>query len=417
MAMRYVGLRVGVIAAVLALLAAGLMVAASPQAMASSTPSAPSYVWAAVGNGSLIVHWQNVPGATKYDVEYKSNGGSWHSAASNHTSSSITISGIDYTKAYLVRVRAGNGNGWSGWKNSNPTAPWTTERTVSTPIDDDSRKVLDDLNRNLRKYWGGNWGEASPEPTAATYMSVSKVASSSATLTLHHYDGAWSYKEASGGCVNKTSGTATVNLAGLKPETSHSYTAYPGSGCSRDSMALASFTTNPAPSNPHVTNLTTTSTGDSDNTSGTKQAVDFTTGPYSTGYTLTSVTIPMREKTAGTGTLAITLHAANSNGKPADSSLATLTGTPPTTSTFTNTTFTCSGSGCDLEGDTKYFVVATLTGTGVYSWSFSSEESQESTTPPDSGWDIGVSHFKNTGSAWNSWNDLHRVRIDFRYKN
>ena len=142
-----------------------------------------------------------------------------------------------------MRVRAGNGNGWSGWKNSNPTAPWTTERVVSTPIDDDSREKLEKLNNWMRNNWGGNWGQRAPDPTPATYMSASNVAKSSATLTLHHYGGAWSYKEASGGCVNKTSGTATVNLAGLIAGSYYSYTAYPGSGCSRDSMAFANFKT------------------------------------------------------------------------------------------------------------------------------------------------------------------------------
>ena len=114
---------------------------------------------------------------------------------------------------------------------------------------------------------------------------------------------------------------------------------------------------------PHVTNLATASTGDSNITSSKQQGVDFSTGPNSGGYTLTSVTIPLRLKTAGTGTLAITLHG-DASGSPAASAVpnATLTGTAPTSSTFKNTVFTCTGSGCDLEGGTKYYVVATLTG-------------------------------------------------------
>ena len=167
---------------------------------------------------------------------------------------------------------------------------------------------------------------------------------------------------------------------------------------------------------PHVTNLATPSTGDSNITSGTQQAVDFTTGPNRGGYTLESATIAMRLYAAGTGTLAVTLHAVGINGKPATSSLAALTGKAATSSSFTNTLWTCSGAGCELASSTKYYIVATLTGTGTYPWSFASGSGTESTEPSGSGWDIGLSHFRNTGSAWNSWNDLHRARIDFTIK-
>ena len=123
----------------------------------------------------------------------------------------------------------------------------------------------------------------------------------------------------------------------------------------------------------------------------------------------------MRYKTTGTGTLAITLHAADSNDSPAASSLATLTGTAPTSSSWTNTVWTCSGSVCELEGGTKYFIVATLTGTGEYALQYSAVQEVESTFPSDSGWDIGYSHFKIAGQVWSSWNDLHLVRADFEY--
>ena len=378
-------------------------------------------MFATVGNGPLFVYWQNVPGATKYDVEYRSNGGSWHSAASNHTSAGITISGIDYTKAYLVRVRAGNGNGWSGWKNSNPTAPWTTERTVSTPIDDDSKKKLEDAQNAARKTQPGlNHGQASPDPTAATYMSVSSVASSSATLTLHHYDGAWSYKEASGGCVNKSSGTTEVNLAGLNSEADYSYTAYPGSGCTRDSMAFADFTTLPTP---YVTNLHTVSNPNPGSTisSTIKQGVAFTTGPKSGGYTLSSVTISMKKSGSTTpGNLVITLHGMegtnpynNFSSYPSSTTQATLTGTAPTSTSYADTTFTCSGSGCALSASTTYFVVASYTGSGEYQWRYFGEDIQ-SRQPSDNGWKIERSHQKNGESPWSSWGDWHMVRVDFR---
>ena len=70
----------------------------------------------------------SVSNATKYHITYSSDGGySWTSAAGpadNHSASSITISGVDNAKSYIVGVRAGNDSGqWSGWRNSASIAP------------------------------------------------------------------------------------------------------------------------------------------------------------------------------------------------------------------------------------------------------------------------------------------------------
>ncbi len=78
------------LAALLALLLAGLALHPSHALAQGSPPGAPRFVVAAVGNGFLQVGWMVVTGATKYDVEYSSDGGSsWTSAASNLGASAV----------------------------------------------------------------------------------------------------------------------------------------------------------------------------------------------------------------------------------------------------------------------------------------------------------------------------------------
>ena len=95
---------------------------------APQPPGSVGSVSASRSNGSIAVSWDAAAGAIKYHVTYTDNGGqSWSLAALEHATNSITISGADDDKAYIVGVRAGNAAGWSGWVNSN-TVP-----AVQTP--------------------------------------------------------------------------------------------------------------------------------------------------------------------------------------------------------------------------------------------------------------------------------------------
>ena len=86
---------------------------------ANSPPAAPSSVTLTRADGTVTASWDTVTGATKYHVTYSSDGeNSWTSASDNHTETSITITDADNSKPYVVGVRAGNVNGWSGWRNS-----------------------------------------------------------------------------------------------------------------------------------------------------------------------------------------------------------------------------------------------------------------------------------------------------------
>ena len=337
--------------------------------------------------------------------------------STSFTNTVFTCSGsgceLDASTTYFVVATYTGPNGNYAWR-------YAASNNVSRDPSGNGWKIERSHEKSAGNDWR-SWGDwhmvrvdfdFNPAPT----LTASNITATTATLTIANRARAWHYKADTAPhttCQGPVgAGTSTADLTGLSTNTSYVYSAYSDSGCSTLLATAASFTTPFA----HVTNLATPADGDSNITSSRQQGVDFTTGPNSGGYTLMSVTMPMRLKTAGTGTLDITLHATDSNDKPAASVLATLSGTAPTSSTRTNTVFTCSGSGCELDASTQYFIVATLTGTGGYALTFSGAEAVESTSPSNSGWDIGLSHVKDAGSAWSSWNDLHLIRIDFTIK-
>ena len=108
------------------MLAASTLFPVSPASAQQSAPSQPAAVDVTRAGTVLTASWDAPAGAAKYHVVYSSDGkNSWTAAAGpddNHTAATIDITGIDVTKSYIVGVRAGNAHGWSGWRNSAPTA-------------------------------------------------------------------------------------------------------------------------------------------------------------------------------------------------------------------------------------------------------------------------------------------------------
>ena len=89
-------------------------------------PATPASVAVSRANGMLTASGYGVSGATKYHVTYSADGGNnWNAApcGNNCTGGSVTISGVDDAKTYIVAVRAGNAGGWSGWRNSAASGP------------------------------------------------------------------------------------------------------------------------------------------------------------------------------------------------------------------------------------------------------------------------------------------------------
>ncbi len=115
-------------------LAAAAVFPLTARAEQPSPPATPSSVTVTRYDGSLTASWPAVDGATSYHVTYSSDGGaSWSLAALNHPGASMTISGVDNAKTYIVGVRARSDGGDSGWINSAPAGPFTPPTPEPTP--------------------------------------------------------------------------------------------------------------------------------------------------------------------------------------------------------------------------------------------------------------------------------------------
>ena len=214
--------------------------AGPPAAEAQSTPGAPRFVVAVVGNGFLQVSWMGVIGATKYDVDYSSNGGSsWSSAVSNLGPSGVfaeqyRINGTDNYSAYVARVRAGNGNGSSGWTVSNSAGPWSDPEEPVVTI---------------------------PEPKDPPRLSFPHVTATTAQI-LFGDGGAWSYHKQFnlGSCQSVSAGQSIASLTGLSTGTRYTYFAYDSSNCTGRAVNGSFTTLTPALASSNVTRTTATLT-------------------------------------------------------------------------------------------------------------------------------------------------------------
>ena len=119
------------------LLAAFAVTSPSPTVLASSAPGTPASVSLTRADGTVTAEWPADSAATKYHITYSSDGRqSWSSAKGpddNYSQNSITITGADNAKSYVVGVRAGNAHGWSGWRNSPQVGPYTPTTPPATP--------------------------------------------------------------------------------------------------------------------------------------------------------------------------------------------------------------------------------------------------------------------------------------------
>ena len=105
---------------------------------AQSAPAAPTGLSVSRADGTVTASWPEVSGVASYHVTYSSDGENSGTAAPcgnnctvgnngvsiNEGVVSITITGADNSKTYVVGVRASdNGGQWSGWTNSASIAP------------------------------------------------------------------------------------------------------------------------------------------------------------------------------------------------------------------------------------------------------------------------------------------------------
>ena len=287
------------------------------------------------------------------------------------------------------------------------------------------------------KFVAGPWRSASSHTIKAkntevcgVMLTASEVGVTRATLDIVNHTGDWYYKSSINGKMQCSAavpaGTRSVQVTGLEAETAYIFTAYSDSACENMLDAAPMFTTL---GYSYVSNMG--SDKDTEFASGIhstlKQALAFTTGPNANGYTMKDITMPLRKHGGRDPSLTVTLHAMAGEGdygagsQPSDTVLATLSGTAPTTDVWTDTTYTCSGEGCNLSPNTTYFVVATSTVSETpyaYAWAITTTE-KETKRPSNNGWNIHQGHYQEkvedspSWRPWNRWDEWNIAEIVF----
>ena len=363
-------------------------------------------------------------GATYTYSAYRDSGcATLLATAAAFTTPTITVAGIGDTTATLIITNYGGANWW--YKAD--SGPYTS---CQGPYIDRSQVNQSGLTEGtpytITAY--SKTGCASDDlvtnvyfTTTTTTLTASNFADTTATLTIGGHTGNWYYKANAAPdntCQGPVSNSTSKNLTGLTSGTSYIYKAYSDSTCTSANLlaTAASFSVGSS----HATNLHSVKTGQTIIGNKQRAAVAFTTGASANGYTLTSITAPLRQIDTG-ASLTVTLHQMSGAGSystsstPSSTILATLSGTDPSSTAWADTTYTCSGSGCSLSANTTYFIVALSSRDDGHAWAAATTES-ESTYPSNSGWSIGYGHDKESDDAlrpWYSAGDYHPVRVDF----
>ncbi len=196
------GRRAAALLTIIAVLVGGALLlayAGVPGAEAQSPPATPSSVSLTRADGTVTASWPAVSGATKYHVTYSSdNKQSWSAASDSHTGTSITISGADNAKTYIVGVRAGNDSGqWSGWRNSDAIGPYTPPTPDPDPPSAPSSVTVTRGDGTVTADWPDVSGATKYHVTYSTdnKQSWSLAASShpNSAITINNADNAKTY--------------------------------------------------------------------------------------------------------------------------------------------------------------------------------------------------------------------------------
>ena len=356
-------------------------------------------------NGLIEINWTDVSGATGYNVVCTdTNGWAWHLCGWINATNSDTVTYTSVPAAQSQPVTVSHYRRGSESPHQPGDYVLKTTRSYKLAI----RAVNNDPSQ------ASPWTETVTIPPVLKLV-VSNIGVYAANLTVAGYDGQWWYKANVGKdrvCRGPVAaGMISKALDGLYPNASFNYKAYSADGCaSADLIASASsFTTLSSIYNI----LNDKGSAEKNVTASTDRAFAFTTGSNSGGFSLGEVILELSEKTAG-GTLRATLRTAESN-LPSLTVLATLTGTAPTGSSWTEITYTCSGSGCNLSAGETYFIVLENTAdTGAYSWAWTTDSSTTK-TPSNSGWSIGTGYVKS-GAIWTAETSYHLAEAGFRLR-
>ena len=288
--------------------------------------------------------------------------GDWTTVRTWSTGTSRAITGLDHGGLYRVQVRA---------ISVSIPGTWSTEQSITL-----------------------------------SQLTADSITSTSATLTLPGHSGNFWIKRIAPTAGSCSATGSSSHSPTLTANTVYGYEAYSATGCASANLLDAAFF---ATSDFGVGNLTETDDGDcvvGYTTAAQRCAIAFTTGNRLGGYTLANVTAGFDAKTGSPGNLIVALHAADTtNGaNPAATAKATLTvGSSPDTAGYYS--FTCSGSGCNLEYDTTYFIVmstADTSGTNHYNLDVTNSNGEDK-QPHGNGWTIAdAARAKSGNNAWTS---------------
>ena len=430
-------------------------------------PGAPTGVTATRSGTGISVSW-TAPASNGgvalagYDVNYSTDGArSWTRLASNQSGTTATISSADNAVDYIIAARANNSVGGSAWARSAtvagldapeyvtafryPAAGFTDagwpavegatgydvnliyngmwHYNMANNVSGTTHRVKDGTQypaelfviavRARNAHGPGPWRN-SPPATETRTLTASDITMTSATLTLETFADTWYYKADKvphNTCSSGQTGL-TADLSDLSAGETYTYTAYRDSGCATAVVTGAAFTL-PGVS---VSNLTNGAIGNNGIASTSRHAAAFTTGSHTGGYTLHSFTAETRWA-SGTGNLDWAIYTATTDTDPKpDTEVqgATISGSNPTGTTYANYTFTCSGSGCTLDPDTTYFLLATTSSGATYMWHYTTDLS-ETAAPSDNGWEIGKGWLRNyANNVWGDWvtyNDVSKFKV------
>ena len=377
--------------------------------------AAPASVVGYRGWQLIDVEWSAVAGATGYDVKY------WHAWYGTQRAHSNITGGTETTKKaritlpansnvgnYHVAVRAIDANGPGLWKElaAIPSISITPKASNVTA----ARKTNDDTTINV------SWTICNVNATSCnggTPVTGQLVnISSDGGATWERVKTLTSYT--SGSTVAIASSEVTGGIVGSK-----SYLVEVGI----ETRFKTTWVRASAPV-PHVyqtvSNIDNAGVSPNILNSTQRWAAPFTTGSHPAGYTLLSVVVPLSLPSGGSGTLTWTIQTATTadDPTPTDTVVATLSGSNPTSTTYSNLTQTCS-TACNLEPDTTYFLVATASGTTFY-WRYTGLVGTYTANPSNNGWSIGkgwYSDYSNDAwSDWGTWDDVGKMEVRFKPK-
>ena len=257
---------------------------------------------------------------------------------------------------------------------------------------------------------------------------VENVAATTATILAYGESSSnkWGYQSTETGsvCIGPFAGAgsnsvASAPVSGLTPGTEYTFRTYQVSGPNYQCYSSNgfgrnfTFTTTPA----SVSNLDEPQVGSTMPVGWSANqwvANAFSTGSGASEFTVKRITVLLGDDIipAPAHDLKVKLYSSDTSGNP-DTALATLTG-PARPPANAEAVYACSGSGCDLDPDTTYFVVlsvpdVTVTSGLAYRWQRAATQ-RETADPADSGFSI-ANEIRHTDDGGATWMRLVQVQI------